>query len=114
MHHYTNRAGFNGIHAHATWPFKANQPRQQRHPFGAYFTMLGPDTPNLCKKLFIPNEKREFCFSFNPPTPLRPLEEKRGVVHQIYYSPVDYYVPREHQIFPAPPAHPVPGPGGDE
>jgi len=98
MNHFTDREGYNGIRSQPTWLFKAAQPPQTRHPVGAYFTTFGPDEPNLFKKLFIPNAKREFIFSFTPPVPLQLLDEKRGKVHQIYYSPADYSVPRSHQI----------------
>ncbi|XXY51965.1 hypothetical protein WME91_12560 [Sorangium sp. So ce269] len=99
MNHFTNKEGFDGIRSQPTWLFKAVQPRQSRHPVGAYFTTFGPDEPNLSKKLFIPKTKREFVFSFVEPIPLKMLEEKRGEVHQIYYSPTDYHVPRAHQSF---------------
>jgi hypothetical protein len=96
MNHYTDRAGFNGIRASSPWRFRAHQPPDPRnHPFGAYFTTLPPDTPNLALRLRIP--KLEFLFSFLDRTNLIALDNDRG--EWIFYSKKDYYVVRERRIY---------------
>lgn len=95
MHHYTNLAGYNAIRASTIWRFVASQPPGS-HPFGAYFTTLPPGTPNLAKKLRIPNDKLKYVFEFVDAGDLLPLPGGRGAY--ILYSPIDYSVPTDRQI----------------
>lgn len=50
------------------------------HPFGAYFTTLESDEPNLATKLRIPREKLRYVFRFKEcePTDLRFRAVARG------------------------------------
>jgi hypothetical protein len=89
MSHYTDQAGFNAIRALKPWVFRASQPPGD-HPFGAYFTTLAPDTPNLARRLRIPRMKTEFVFTFADVGDLKPLHGGRGEF--IFYSPRDYSV----------------------
>lgn len=77
MNHFTDRAGFNGIRAKPIWVFLASQPPGE-HPFGAYFTTLGPATRNLAQRLRIPRTKLTFIFEFTGTVGLEPLEGGRG------------------------------------
>lgn len=95
MFHYSNLAGFNGIHSQVEWIFKAGTPPD--HPKGAYFTTLNPLTPLLCRKLRIPNEKIEYCFEFNGHDGLKPIEGGRG--QYIFFSATEYTVRKERQLF---------------
>jgi hypothetical protein len=96
MFHYTNLAGYNGIRATIDWCFKAHQP-PGNHPFGAYFTTLPKDTPNLAVRLRIPKSKLPYAFEFTDAGDLRPLPGGRGQF--IFYSPVDYTVVKLRQIY---------------
>ena len=102
MNHFSDKEGYNGIVATSTWRFRASQPPGD-HPFGAYFTTLAPDTPNLAKRLGIPKRKLEYLFSFEDRGDLRPLQNKRGRLNKrgrwIFYSPQDYYVEEERQVY---------------
>lgn len=97
MYHYTDRAGYNGIRAGIDWRFKASQPTPRDHPFGAYFTPLGPGTPRAkLRMIFVPNRKREFVFVFEDIGDLIPLRGGRGEI--VVYSPDNYLVARSRQI----------------
>jgi hypothetical protein len=95
MHHYTDLAGYNAIRASPVWRFIASQP-PGNHPFGAYFTTLPPDTPNLAKKLRIPASKLAYVFIFDDVGDLTPLPGGRGAY--VFYSPVDYHVDVDRQL----------------
>jgi hypothetical protein len=96
VHHYTNAAAYNAIRAVSPWRFRASQP-PGNHPFGTYFTTLPPDTPNLAKRLRIPKDKLEYVFIFTDVGDLTPLPGGRG--QYIFYSPVDYGVEKDRQVF---------------
>lgn len=96
MHHYTNLASYNAIRASTVWRFIAGQP-PGNHPFGAYFTTLPPGTPNLAKKLRIPASKLGYVFIFVDVGDLTPLPGGRGAY--IFYSPIDYHVVEDRQIY---------------
>jgi hypothetical protein len=96
MNHYTNRDGYNGIVAALPWLFRAGQPRGGR-PFGAFFTLFPRGTPRLAKKLRIPREKTEYVFTFVDLGDLLPLPGGRGAC--IFYSPADYAVESDRQIY---------------
>ena len=95
MFHYTDKSGYNAIGLQPTWSFKASQP-PGHHPFGAYFTDLPPETPNLAKRLRIPRTKVEWYFEFVDIGDLKPLSGGRGVY--IFYSPHDYRVACARQL----------------
>jgi hypothetical protein len=97
IYHYTNKRGYNAIKATPEWCFKAFQPLALGHPFGAYFTMLGPETPNLAKRIRVPREKIEFTFSFLDQNDLTPLRGGRGT--HICFSPADYTVAQDRQLY---------------
>lgn len=94
MFHYTDKGGYNAIVSQVTWRFIASQP-PGKHPFGAYFTTLAPDTRNLANKLRIPKAKVAFFFAFADIGDLTPLPGNRG--EYIFYSPDDYSVGRDRQ-----------------
>jgi hypothetical protein len=96
MYHYTDKDGYNAIRSQPIWLFLAEQPPGDR-PFGAYFTTLPPDTPNLARRLRIPREKLNFVFDFTGRDGLRPIEGDRG--RFIFYSPSDYSVEPSRQVF---------------
>ena len=97
MYHYTDRAGYNSIRAMIEWRFRAGQPIPRGHPFGAYFTPLGPETPKAkLRMLFVPERKREFVFAFEDLGDLIPLRGGRGLY--VVYSPEDYVVERSRQL----------------
>ena len=95
MYHYTDRAGYNGIRATEDWYFKAAQPPARGHPFGAYFTTLPRETPNLAQRLRIPLIKTGFFFAFSDADDLAPLRGGRG--KYVFYSPDDYRVVANRQ-----------------
>lgn len=95
MYHCTDRDGYNAIKSQPVWRFVASQP-PGAHPFGAYFTTLGRDTPNLAQRLRIPRSKVEYFFEFRDVGDLRPLPGGRG--QYIFYSPTDYLVDQSRQI----------------
>ena len=98
MNHFTDKTGYNGIRASPIWRFWASQPPDPvNHPFGAYFTTLTPDTPNLAIKLGIPKRKLEYLFSFVDKNDLIALDNDRG--EWIFYSPRDYEVEKERQVY---------------
>jgi hypothetical protein len=95
LFHYTDGDGFNAIRAQPIWVFKAAQPAGD-HPRGAYFTTVGPDAPNLAKRLRIPKAKIAFVFYFSDGSDLKPLPGGRGAF--IFFSPDDYAVEKNRQI----------------
>ena len=95
MHHYTDKAGYNGIRSTVDWRFKASQPPGD-HPFSAYFTPLGPATRNLAMKLRISREKVKYVFVFRDAGDLQRLRGKRGDF--IVYLPKDYLVEETRKI----------------
>jgi hypothetical protein len=95
MHHYTDKTGYNSVRSTVVWRFKASEPPRD-HPFGAYFTQLGPGTKNLALRLRIPREKVEFVFVFRDAGDLIRLRGQRG--DSIVYSPQDYLVEGPRQI----------------
>lgn len=94
--HYTDDGGYKAISSQRTWVFRASQPPGD-HPFGAYFTTLGPDSINLAKRLRIPKDKLSFVFLFSDDLDLEPLAGGRG--EYILYSPMDYAVEASRQLF---------------
>lgn len=97
MYHYTDKAGYNSIRAGVDWLFLAGQPPPRSHPFGAYFTPLGPGTPRAkLSMIFIPDRKREFVFAFEDLGDLIPLRGGRG--RFVVYSPAEYIVGRSRQV----------------
>src|SRR5262245_24379670 len=98
MNHFTDKSGFDAIRSQEAWTFRAEQPRAQHHPVGAYFTTYDENEPNPSKKIFVPVAKLAYRFSFSPPTALKPLPGGRGRLRKIFYSPVDYVVLKEHQL----------------
>jgi hypothetical protein len=97
--HYTDVDSFKAINSQVTWCFEAGQP-PANHPFGAYFTDLGANTPNLAKRLRIPKVKLEYLFGFVGTDGLIPLPGGRG--EHIFYCPVDYYVTTDRQDYAGP------------
>lgn len=97
IHHYTNKTAYNAIRAQVDWCFLAGKPSARQHEIGAYFTDLGPATPNLAYRIRVPREKLEFVFSFINVGDLEPLKGQRG--KHIYFSRVDYVVPKERQLY---------------
>lgn len=95
MFHYTDRDSYNAISSQRVWCFKASQPPGD-HPFGAYFTTLPSDTPNLAKRLRIPRSKLAYFFEFLDIGDLTPLPGGRG--EYIFYSPEDYLAEPDRQI----------------
>jgi hypothetical protein len=95
MHHYTDLGGYNAIRATPVWRFIASQPAGN-HPFGAYFTTLPANTPNLAKKLRIPASKLTHIFVFVDVGDLNALPGGRGAY--VLFAPVDYHVARDRQI----------------
>lgn len=94
IYHYTDRDGYNAIVAQPVWQFLAAQPPGDPadHPFGAYFTDYPPGTKNLARRLGIPRRKLEWGFVIGGGADLLALPNVRG--EHIFYSPVDYLVPR--------------------
>jgi len=99
MNHFTDKPGYQAIRSQPTWVFKAGKPRAKHNPVGAYFTDYSPDEPNLSVKVFVPKDKLQFLFSFSDANDLLPLPGGRGRERHIYYSPEDYSVERERQLF---------------
>lgn len=95
MYHYTDKEGYDAIRSQPVWKFKAAQPPGD-HPFGAFFTTLGPDTRNLAKRLGIPRRKLAYFFCFRDAGDLKRLPGDRGDV--VFYSPKDYEVSADRQI----------------
>ena len=95
MNHFTDRQGYNGIRATAVWCFRASQPPGD-HLFGAYFTTLSPQTPNLALRLRIPHDKISHMFSFTDIGDLIALRGGRG--RFVFYSPRDYEVGPDRQL----------------
>ena len=77
--------------------FKASTPppRDDDHPFAAYFTIWGPDAPNL-ERLRLPIAKRQFVFVFKDAGDFRQLRGGRGSYN--FYFQGDYIVERSRQI----------------
>src|SRR6266849_6159819 len=89
MNHFTDRDGYNAISSQPVWVFIAAQPPGS-HPFGAYFTTLPLETPNLAQRLRIPKSKLKYIFVFSGDQGLTPLPGGRG--EYIFYSGTDYPV----------------------
>ena len=96
MHHFTNKKGYDAIRATPDWCFRASQPVPPDHAFGAYFTTLGPDTPNLAYRIRVPRDKIEYMFAFESADDLIPLRGWRGAA--IFFSRTDYTVTRNRQF----------------
>ena len=96
LYHYTDGRGYDAIRSQPEWIFKVSTP-PGNHPRGVYFTRLGPDTSGLAKKLRVPVRKLEYVFVFTDGDDLMPIRGGRGDF--VFYSPIDYTVDREHQIF---------------
>jgi hypothetical protein len=99
MYHYTDEDGYKAIKSQVVWRFVASQP-PGNHPFGAYFTTLGRNTPNLAQRLRIPRSKVEYVFEFVDVGDLKPLPGGRG--QYIFYSPTDYLVDQPRQLYSGP------------
>lgn len=95
LFHYTDDEGYQAISSQRVWVFEASQPSGD-HPFGAYFTTLGPGTRNLAKRLRIAKRKLEFVFCFTDQSDLRPLRGARGEF--IFHSRADYAVTKDRQV----------------
>lgn len=99
MQHYTDLNGYNGISSHPTWRLVAAAPPGE-HPFGAYFTNLGPETRHLAKRLRIPKSKLAYRFEFVGEEGLEPMDGGRGAF--ILFSACDYLVEPPRQRFKGP------------
>jgi hypothetical protein len=98
LYHYTDRAGYNSIRAGVDWHFKAHSPppRDSNHPFGVYFTPLGPGTRRLSPRISVPIKKLQFVVAFRDADDLTPLRgQRRG---RIFYSTADYVVEKGRQV----------------
>src|SRR5438094_4266994 len=96
MNHCTDRKGWNAIRAISPWRFLARRQRGN-NPTGAYFTTLHPSTPKFFKRTRVPVHKRTHMFCF---VDIGDLTPKQGPLGQwIFYSPVDYLVPRHRQVY---------------
>ncbi len=106
VYHYTDRAGYNAIHSQVDWVFKAHEQRRKGlrdvRPFGAYFSLLPPDAPEISVRLMVPKEKQEFVFIFRSTEDLQPLRGGRG--KHVLFSPEDYNVERGRQVWCGPTA----------
>jgi hypothetical protein len=63
--HYTDKDGWNAIRSQRKWSFVAAQPKDEKRPFGAYFTDIAPTNDSLRtlhKRLRVPKVKQEFVF----------------------------------------------------
>jgi hypothetical protein len=98
MFHYTDDVGFKAITSQVTWTFKAFDPLGP-HPAGAYFTTLPPRANRLAARLRVPKHKREWLLAFSGTAGLLPIDEGRGRGEYIFYSPVDYGVGRDRQLY---------------
>jgi len=96
MNHFTDKKGYNAIRSQLVWRFIASQP-PSNHPFGAYFTTLARGAPNLACRLRVPKNKTKYVFEFVDGGDLLPLPGHRG--RNIFYSPADYEVGQERQVF---------------
>jgi hypothetical protein len=94
QHHYTDKAGFNGIRSAKIWRFLASKPPCD-HPKGVYFTDLDEQTPRLAQRLRIPRAKLEYVFTFRDAGDLTRLEG--GLGRNIFYVTTDYEVDEERQ-----------------
>jgi hypothetical protein len=96
VNHFTDLDGYNGIWAtRPVWTFHAGRPPGD-HPFGAYFTTLASDTPNLAEKLRIPRRKLAQFFSFQDVADLTPLRGGRG--QWVFYATNTYPVDGDRQL----------------
>jgi hypothetical protein len=95
MNHYTDSTGAKAIGSQPDWVFKAYQPPGD-HPFGAFFTTLAPNAPNLSARLGIPRERLTFLFEFTDRGDLIQLRGGRG--KYVLYSPTDYTVTKDRQV----------------
>jgi hypothetical protein len=96
--HYTDEVGYKAISSQVEWYFKASSP-PGRHPRGAFFTVVSPDSPKLAKSLRIPRRKLEYLFCFADAGDLRPIDGDRGIRGYSLYHPDDYVVARKRQVF---------------
>lgn len=98
--HYTDEEGYKAIASRPIWTFEAAQP-PGNHPFGAYFTTLGPQAPNLAQRLRIPRRKLAYAFCFTAdPADFQPIRGGRGTF--IVLSSSDYTVEKDRQVFAGP------------
>ena len=95
MNHYTDPTSAKAIASQPDWVFEAHQPPGD-HPYGAYFTTLAHDAPNLAVRRGIPRTKLAFVFDFTDRGDLTPLRGGRG--RYVLYSAVDYTVAKERQV----------------
>jgi hypothetical protein len=105
MFHCTDKTGRNAIRSQVAWVFKADQPKDPGRPKGAYFTDIAPSPANLrvlFKKLRVPREKQEYLFEFAGTDGLSQLNEGTGRDRRIFFSPVDYSVMRDRQLYEGP------------
>lgn len=105
MFHYTDKGGWNAVRSQAKWIFKISQPKDPNRPKGAYFTDIEPSPENLrvlYKKIRVPRDKQEFVFQFLGADGLTQLNEGRGRDRRIFFSPADYEVARDRQVFEGP------------
>jgi hypothetical protein len=58
---------------------------------------MPPETPNLANRLFIPVRKTRYVFEFLDKGDLKSVASGRGA--WIFYSPLDYDVERDRQIY---------------
>lgn len=96
MQHYTDTGGYKAIGSQPTWRFLAKQPPCD-HSFGADFTTLDPQAPQLAKRLLIPRTKLAYRFEFGGSAGLEPLPGGRGAF--IFFSRTDYAVEPPRQVF---------------
>ena len=101
--HYTGKAGYDAIRSQPNWRFLATRPTSPNNPVGAYFTTIPPTPSNLrrlCGQIRISRPKRDYVFCFRRDDGLRPLANSRGDF--ILFSPIDYVVGPERQVFSGP------------
>lgn len=100
--HYTDKTRWNAIRSQVVWLFNVSQPKDPDRPAGAYFTDLEPSAVNLrllFKKIRVPRDKQEFVFIFTGTEGLRRLFNGTGRDKHIFFSPIDYLVPHERQVY---------------
>jgi len=102
MFHYTDKPGWNAIRSQIVWQFKISVPKDPNRPKGAYFTDLEPSPTNLrvlYKKIRVPREKQEYVFWIKGVDDLTRLNNGTGRDKRIFFSPIDYQVAEEHQLY---------------
>ena len=97
MRHYSDERGWKAIRSQVNWLFKTFDPPPRHLRSGAYFTTLPPSTPKLARRLGLPRRKVEFVFEFRDAGDLTAIPGGRG--RFIFFSPLDYPVVSERQVY---------------